>query len=507
MPATDQIKGLFPDGKAHVFDGKEFVLLPHTETEVFLLRKLGYDAASPVITQYSWPAPAHKPAFDVQKKTTALLTMNERAYVLNGMGTGKTKCPLWAWDYLRSQKRIGKMIVFAPLSTLKFTWEREAFETLPGVKVGILHGSKAQRLKVLADPDVEIFVINHDGHKVILDELLKRSDINCLVIDELAVYRNKSERTKAMITYAGKMKWVWGMSGSPMPHSPTDVFHQAKIVTPHSVPKYFKQFRDDLLYKIDNFKYLPRPDAVDKAFDVMQPAVRFTIDEVQELPECIERTIDCPMGPKQAKVYKEIVNHCQSAIAGGTVTAANAGAAMNKLLQISSGWVYDKDGKTHALDNDSRVQALMDGIASTNRKVLVFAPFKHALAGISAALTANGHEHATVSGDTPMKERNTIFNLFQNSSKYQVLNAHPQCLAHGITLTAADVIIWFGPTLSLEIFDQANHRIKRVGQKHKQQILCLQGSPVEKKIYRLLRNAQDVQTSFLTMFEGTNEDW
>jgi len=259
--------------------------------------------------------------------------------------------------------------------------------------------------------------------------------------------------------------------------------------------------------KLDNFRWFPKSDAVQRAFDVMQPAVRFTIDEVQELPPCVETFVDVEMGTRQGKIYKELKNHCLSAVTGGEITAANAGAAMNKLLQVASGWVYDSDHNTHALDNDLRVQAMLDAVESSDRKVIIFAPFKHTLAGISKALDQESIEHACVSGDTGQGQRNTIFNLFQNSSKYRVLAAHPQCVAHGITLTAADLIIWFGPPLSLEIYDQANHRIKRVGQKFKQQIVHLQGSAVERKIYRMLSGMQDIQGSFLKLFEESNEEW
>jgi SNF2 family DNA or RNA helicase len=93
-----------------------------------------------------------------------------------------------------------------------------------------------------------------------------------------------------------------------------------------------------------------------------------------------------------------------------------------------------------------------------------------------------------------------IFNLFQNTNSYRVIVAHPQCLAHGITLTAADTVIWFAPVTSLEIYDQANHRIRRVGQKHKQLILHLQSTPVEKKIYAMLQKKQRVQDQLLELF-------
>jgi SNF2 family DNA or RNA helicase len=370
----------------------------------------------------------------------------------------------------------------------------------------ILHaGDKAKRISRLADPDAEIFIINHDGLKVIHDELVARTDIDTLLIDELAVFRNgMSPRVKQMAKYARKMKWVWGMTGGPIPHLPTDAWAQANIVTPNTVPKRFTQFRHELMVKIDQFKWIPKADAVDRAFAALQPAVRYTLDDVVELPELIERHVTVAMGPSQAKVYKGLADHAYAMIQTEQVTAANAGAVMNKLLQVATGWVYTTGGGTSKLDNDGRVAAMLDAIEATNRKVLVFVPFKHALAGLSEALKGAGIDHETVSGDTTLKERSEIFNLFQNTDRYKVLAAHPQCLAHGITLTAADTVIWFGPTTSLEVFLQANARVRRVGQKNKQLVLMFQGTPVEKKIYGMLQRSQKIQDNLLDLFVANN---
>lgn len=511
------VKNLFPAAKLHDFNGTDYALVPHSETETYLLRKLGFDVPAPILTQYTFPMAMGKTAFDVQKKTCALLTMAQRAYVLNGMGTGKTKTALWSFDYLKAHGRAKRMLVVCPRSTMTFTWVREAFEVDPNIKVEVLHGDKKTRLERLKKAETDIFIINHDGIKVIGPELLSAVTggyIDVVCIDELAAFRNKSDRTKMMakITNANPNIYAWGMTGSPIPHRPTDVYYQCKVITPGSVPKYFSHFEQELMYKLTNqafSKLLPKPDAVDRAYAAMQPAVRFTIDEVQELPPCVERTVDVDMGKLQSKVYKEIVAHCQSAaVQGELITAANAGAAMNKLLQISLGWVYaTQTGNSVPLDNKNRIEALMDAIESTDRKVLVFVPFKHALAGISEALSKEKVDHAVVSGDTTDRDRNKTFHLFQNTEKYRVLVAHPQCLAHGITLTAADTIVWFGPTLSNETFDQANHRIKRVGQKHKQQIVMLQSTPVERKVYKMLQAQADVQKGFLQMFADSNEEW
>lgn len=514
VPAIDSVRNLFSDVPVMDMGGVLHCLIPHDETNVFMLRKMGFDIPAPILFHYDWAGGVQQP-FDVQKKTCAMLTMSNRGYVLNDMGTGKTKCILWAWDYLRRHNRCGRLLVVAPLSTLNFTWAREVFATLGSdVKWSILHGDRKKRIKLLSDPETEVFIINHDGVKVIKDELKKYPDINVLAIDELAVFRNAgADRTKAMRDVARSMQWAWGMTGSPMPTSPTDVYGQAMIITPQNIPKAFRQFQSELMYKINQFDWKPKDDAIERAFQVMQPAVRFTLDDVVELPEIIERTVDVDMGAVQLKTYKDLVTHAQALIAGGMqIDAANAGAVMMKLLQVSMGWVYTKDAngdqQTAVLDNQNRLDALLDGVTSTNRKCLVFVPFKHALQGVSDYFNDPKIKvsHATVSGDTPASHRADVFNAFQNTSKYRVLLAHPQCLAHGITLTAADTVIWFAPTTSLEIYDQANRRIRRIGQKHKQQIIHLQSTPVEKKIYRILRAHQQVQNKFLDLFEELGGD-
>ncbi len=500
VPVTPAVINMFPQADRHTFEGNDIVLVPHKPAESFMLRRLGFDVPSPILSHYDWPHPIGQPPFEAQRKTCALLTMNNRAYVLNGMGTGKTRAALWSWDYLNKAGLTGKLIVVAPLSTLKFTWAREVFSVLPGRKYSVLHGTREKRIAMLNDPECDIFIINHDGMKIVKGHIDYKV-ITSLVIDELAVYRNGgAQRTKDMKKIASNMQWVWGMTGSPVPNDPTDAWAQATIVTPNTVPKYFGRYRDELMTKVSQFKYVPKSDAVHRAFASLQPAVRFTLDDVMELPETVYQTMDIELGPKQAKVYKDLAATCYAAVQAQEITAANAGAVMSKLLQVSTGYVYTGDHEVVPLDNDERIKAMIDMVNASDQKVLVFAPFKHALAGISAALTSEGIEHATVSGDTSANERAQIFNLFQNTGKYRVIAAHPQCLAHGITLTAATTIIWFAPVTSLEIYEQANARISRVGQKHKQLVVHLQSTPVEKKIYQLLRSKQKVQNKLLDLF-------
>jgi SNF2 family DNA or RNA helicase len=499
VPAQDALVNIFAGSQHVTFEGNKYIVVDHGVDEAHLLRNFGYDVPLPILTHYDW---RNGTPFEIQKQTSALMSSQRRCYVLNEFGTGKTRSALWAWDYLYSCGQATKLLVVAPLSTLSLTWGREVFATLPHRKVAVLHGTKKKRQEKLAE-DADVYVINHDGIGVLSPDLNARiNDINCLVLDELAVYRNPTaKRTKAMRKFAANFKWVWGMTGSPTPNEPTDAWAQCSIITPKTVPDYYKRWREELMTKVSDFKWVPKRDAIDKVYEAMQPSVRFTLDDVVELPDLIERTIDIDMGKEQKRVYDTMMQHARVMAQSHEITALNAGAVLMKLLQISTGYVYTRDGRTVSLDNDMRLQALVDNVNASAHKVIVFCPFKHTLAGVAKRLTDEGNSVGVVSGDTPKGERDIIFGGFQNGTEPRVLVAHPACMSHGLTLTAADTIIWFGPTSSLETFEQANARIRRVGQHHKQQILMFQSTLVEKRMYAKLRAKQNVQNQLLDLFE------
>jgi len=505
VPIRPDLKTLFPGAQVLTTGGYNHLVLPNIIDVTRLLRNMGVDAPAPVLSQYAFPHQPSKPPFDVQRKTVAMLTMNKRSYVLNGMGTGKTKAAIWAFDYLKQTKNVNKMLVVAPLSTLNFVWMREVFEICPHLKTVVLHGSKAKRLERLAE-DADIYIINHDGIKVMYSDLMARTDIDMLCVDEISEFRNSmSAKTKVLARISARMVYAFGMTGSPTPKEPTDVYGQAKIITPSTVGQYFGRWRDTMMVKVSNFKWVPRPDAVGKAFAALQPAVRYTLEDVMELPEVVERAIEVPMGVKQAEVYSKMVAHSKFMIAAGEVTASNAGVLVTKLLQIALGYVYDNHKAVIKLDNDARLDRMIDDVHACADKVIIFVPYIHALKGIMERLTKDGIDCVHVSGDTPQGKRSEIFNLFQNTNKYKVLAAHPRCMSHGLTLTAATLIIWFGPVLSLDTFLQANARISRVGQKKKQLIHSYYGSLQEKKIINMLRGRQIVQNKLLDLFEEDSE--
>jgi SNF2 family DNA or RNA helicase len=437
--------------------------------------------------------------YAVQVRTMALMVGSHRAYVINGLGTGKTFCTLGAFDILRKLGEASRLLVLAPLSTLRFVWAAEALKAFPHLKVEVLMGTKEQRLKALRR-DADVYVINHDGLATILEELTWRRDLDCVAIDELALYRNGgAKRTKTLREFVKSRKYAWGLTGAPMPRAVTDVWGQCSILTPHTVPKYFNALRQMLCYKAGPFKWEPRDGALERAVAMMSPSVRFSLDDVTELPPQVMSYVPTDMGAKQAELYNAMRRKAVAMIGGDTIDALNAGAVLQKLLQIALGWVYTRDGRTVALDNAARIQAIVDNVEATANKAIVFLPYKSALEGVGKAMGDAGVSYVTVSGDTPPKARNYAFDQFQNHPEPKVLLAHPACLAHGLTLTAADTAIWAGPVTSLEIFQQACGRIRRIGQTKKQYIVMLGGTPVEKRMYALLGDNELAQNRFLEL--------
>ena len=152
-------------------------------------------------------------------------------------------------------------------------------------------------------------------------------------------------------------------------------------------------------------------------------------------------------------------------------------------------------------DIKNRYKVLREVIDESSKKVLVFVPFKHTIDILSNKLLADGIPTEIIRGDVPAAKRTDIFSRFQTMDNPKVLVIQPQAAAHGVTLTAANTVVWWGPTSSLEIYAQANARVHRAGQDHKCTVVQLQGSAVEKRVYTLLDNRIDVHTKMIDLYK------
>lgn len=506
VPWQADLANLMPHAKDLQWQGSKYLLMPNDHDHAKLARNLGVPVPAPILTRYDWNGAT---PWDIQRTTAALLTESERAYVLSTMGTGKTRAALFAADYLLRSGNCKRILISAPLSTLTPVWESELFRILTGREVRVLHGDRAKRQKLLAE-DAEFYIINHHGLHILQKDLIAKG-FDIIIIDELAVVRNKSTqlwKAANAVVSAPSVKYVWGMTGAPTPAAPTDAWAQIRLLTPGRTARTMSQFRDQTMRKVSDFRWVPRPEANDIVFAAMQPAVRYTRDDVMELPETSYVDRDVKLDPEGAKAYKLLVDKMRHITSDGqSITAANEGVLQGKLLQVACGFIYTDKRTVYALPNTQRLAALEEVIDETDRKVIVFVPYIHALEGVAEHLRKAGHSVALVYGATSRTQRDAVFKAFQDESVPRIIVAHPQTMAHGLTLTAANTIVWYGPTQSLEIYAQANARITRPGQTAKTLIVHMAGTLVEKLTYKRLRVRDKMQGLLLEMFHNQEVEY
>jgi SNF2 family DNA or RNA helicase len=497
VPASPKTSVLIPHAQTITKNGTEYAMVPHALEETKVLRNLGFNIPPPILQNYDWCGTT---PFDAQRMTAALISMNASSFVLNDLGTGKTRAVLFAYDYMRRCGVTKSMLVVAPLSTLRVTWAKEVMTVFPHLKYQVLYGSRKKRVDTLAEP-ADIYIINHDGVEILLPHLLARPDIDMLCLDELTAYKEpRTDRWKATNQLARKMKVLVGMTGAPTPNAPTDAYGQVKVIRPGNMKFSFNQFRDHTMRKITTFKFLPKTDASERVFELMQPAVRFTRDDCYDLPPCQTITSPAPLTAEQEKVYREVARECAAQVRSGTIMAVNEADRLNKLTQVALGTVYTTDRQVQHLDCTPRLDALVDAVHQSNSKVIVFTPYKASIPMLRKHLE-QWWAVEQVTGDTPAAERDRIFTMFTHSASPHIIVAHPQCMSHGLTLTAASTIVWYGPPPSLEIYEQANARITRPGQKYSQLIVNIAGTRVEERVYQRLNARAALQGLLLEMYE------
>jgi SNF2 family DNA or RNA helicase len=466
--------------------------------EMHALRALNIDVPSPIQGQYTWTG-KYNP-FAHQKKTAAFLTMNKKSFCFNEQGTGKTASAIWATDYLMKQGKIKRALVICPLSIMDSAWREDLFTFAPHRTVDIAHGVSKKR-KAIIEQGADFVIINYDGVEIVSEEIAK-GGFDLIIVDEATHYKNaQSKRWKILNKLVNEDTWLWMMTGTPAAQSPLDAYGLAKLIDPTTVPRFFGSFRDMVMRKVTQFRWIVKPEATDLVFNVLQPAIRFTKEECLDLPDMtyVKRKVE--LTRQQQKYYNLLKKKLTMKIHEDEVSAVNAAVVMNKLLQISAGAVYTDEGDTLEFDIKHRYKVLREVIDESSQKVLVFVPFKHTIDILTDKLRSDGITTEVIRGDVPVAKRTDIFKRFQTTSDPRVLVIQPQSAAHGVTLTAANTVVWWGPTPSLETYAQANARVHRSGQKHPCTVVQLQGSAAEKRVYALLDNRIDVHTKMIDLYK------
>lgn len=466
--------------------------------EAQTLRRLNIkNVPSPIVRDYDWPG-LHKP-MEHQRTTASFLTLHKRSFCFNEQGTGKTASAIWASDYLMKLGIIKRVLVVCPLSIMQSAWQADLFKFAIHRTVNVAHGAASKR-KDIINSTAEYVIINYDGVNVVKDEIKGKFDL--IIIDEANAYKNsRTQRFKTMRGLLNERTYLWMMTGTPAAQSPLDAFGLAKLCVPDRTPLLYTEYRDTVMHQISRFKWVPKPSAIDVVHKLLQPAIRFSKAECLDLPEVTNVSRYAPMTAQQLNYYKQMKKEFVMQAVGEDVSAVNAAANLTKLLQIACGAVYTDAGNVIEFDVSDRMNAVQEVIDEATNKVLIFAPFTHTLALIKDQLTKNGVTSEIIDGSVPVNKRTDIFRRFQEAQDIKVLIIQPQAAAHGVTLTAANVVIWYAPVTSIESYLQANARVHRQGQRNPVTVVHIEGSPVEARLYSMLRGKLDFHSKIIDLYK------
>lgn len=498
LAKPERVMSAIPTAKKLEFNGSTFTVIPHRLDEVRVLRNLGIRAPSPILSQYKWPG--RFTPFNHQRMTSAFLTMHNKCVVLNEIGTGKTQAALWAADYLIKKRVIKKVLILSPLSTLERVWGDSIFEGLIHRKAVVLTGT-AERRKKLLKSEADFYVINHDGFNIIAKESIGMFDL--VIVDEAAVYRNPTTtRFKTFFKWMGlnPQTRLWLMTGTPTPNEPTDAWALAKLINSADLTSNFTNFKEQVMYKVGNFRYIPRVDAAEIVSQVLRPSVRYTRDECLDLPDQTFQSREVALSSEQRFHYEKMLKQFTTELATGSITAVNEAVKLGKLVQIACGVAYGDNGNEFEIDASPRLALLKEVIEEIGGKCIVFVPLTGALHMVARYLRQY-YTVEVVNGQVKPKERNEIFNNFQHGKEPKILLAHPGTMAHGLTLTAAKATIWYGPTNSNETYTQANGRTERIGKRYASTVVHLQGTTLEREMYARLKGKQTLQGLLLSILQ------
>ena len=452
------------------------------------------------LAEYSWPRPHGYSPFAHQVKTAEFLTKHKKAFCFNEQGTGKTASVIWATDYLMTRGIISRVLIVCPLSVMKAAWQEDLFKFALHRRVDIAHGSAAKRREVIRG-NAEYVIINFDGVEIVKNDILN-NEFDLIVVDEASAYKNaQTNRWKVMRDLCKQINGLWMLTGTPAAQSPADAYGLAKLVNPAGIPMFFTQFKDSVMTKITEFRWVPKPNADQIVHKVLQPAIRFEKAQCLDLPPLTYTERDAPLTPQQVAYYKKLKSQMLIEAAGEEVSAVNAASKLTKLLQISCGSVYTDKGEVVDFDASSRLKVVKEVIEESCNKVLIFVPFTHTIDLLAKHLNKNNITNDTINGAVSANRRAEIVKTFQTQAEPKVLIIQPQAASHGLTLTAADTIIWYAPCTSVETYLQANARIDRPGQKNSMTIVHIRGSAVEKRLYEMLRNNIDNHSKIIELYK------
>lgn len=435
-------------------------------------------------------------AHDYQKVAKDWILEHEKCGIFLDMGLGKTVTTLTAVDLLANDYlEVDKTLVIAPKRVAETTWptEKDKWDHLEGLNVSKIIGTPKQREEAL-EVDADIYVITRDNIVWLVDYLGKDWDFDTLVIDELSSFKNpSSKRFKKLKTVTPYFKRVIGLTGTPAPNSYLDLWSQIYLLDRgerlgKNITAYRREFFDAFNRGMYT-EYKLKPGAKERIDNLISDIcismkAKDCLKDFKD-PIIVDRYTE--LNSSEMKKYREMANDAITEFENSEIVALSAATVTNKLLQMANGAVYDENKNVHKL-HDRKLDALEELVEEAQgENILVFYSFVSDYERIMTKFP----DAVKLEGPSEIED--------WNSGKIKMLLAHPASAGHGLNLQdGGSLIVWFGLNWSLELYQQANARLHRQGQKDLVRIYrILAKDTVDEKVVQVLNGKHITQEELL----------
>jgi SNF2 family DNA or RNA helicase len=411
------------------------------------------------------------------------------------MGLGKTVTTLTAIrDLMYDTFEIQRVLVVAPLRVARDTWPEEIrkWDHLKELTCSVVVGNMVERRRAL-QKEADIYIVNRENLAWLYQN--SRLDFDMVVLDELSSFKNaQSKRFKAMKAMRPKVKRIVGLTGTPSGNGLMDLWAEFRLLDMgERLGKYISQYRS-LYFKPDKrngmvvFSYKPLPGAEEVIYhQIADITVSMKANDYLEMPKLVSVAKEVTLSEKEKKRYDELKKSLVLELPGGEVTAANAASLTMKLSQMANGAIYTDDKNVVSI-HDRKLDALEDLVESANgQPVLVAYWFKHDKDRIQKRMEAR-----------ELKESQDFADW--NARKIPVALIHPASAGHGLNLQqGGSILIWFGLTWSLELYQQTNARLWRQGQQSRTVIIqhIVAKGTIDERILKVLEHKDGTQAALI----------
>ena len=403
-------------------------------------------------------------------------------------------------DLLFDYFEVHKILCIAPLRVSRQTWSDEInkWDHLKDLKYSIAVGAEKERLAALNTP-ADIYIINRENIQWLVEKSGVPFDFDMIVIDELSSFKNhQSKRFKALMKVRPKVKRIVGLTGTPSSNGLMDLFAEFKLLDMGArLGRFIGQYRQTYFMPDKRngaivYSYKPFPGAERAIYKrISDITISMKAADHLKLPELITTEYSVQLNESERKKYEKLCNELVLNLPDGEITVANAAALSGKLCQLANGAIYDDEQKVIKI-HDPKLDALEDIIESMNgRPLLVAYWFKHDYDRIAERLTSLKVKFSKL--DTEQNIRKW------NNGEIPVALIHPASAGHGLNLQeGGSTFVWFGLTWSLELYQQANARLWRQGQKNTVVIqhIITKGT-IDERIMKALSDKDSTQAALI----------